>query len=85
MAGNHSLTVRRETLREQAGLPGDDPLRSAHLNPASSGDCSLELRPQIGRQTNGDPVAQGQRLNFTLRSIDDRADTAVVSSGRACR
>jgi hypothetical protein len=83
--GYYCLAVRRETQREQAGLPGDHSLRSAHLNPGAFDDGSLQLRTQIGRQTNRDSVSQRKRLNLTLRSIHNRAYTAAVSRGGAHR
>jgi hypothetical protein len=83
--GYHSLAIRRETLREQAGLSGDHSLRSAHLNPGTFDDGSLQLRTQIGRQTNRDSVSQRKCLNLTLRSIHNSAYPAAVSSGNAHR
>jgi hypothetical protein len=85
LARDPSLAVRRETLREQAGLTGDHSLRSAHLNPSSLDDCSLELRAQVRRQANSDPVSQRKRLNLSLLSIDNRAYPAAVSCGCAGR
>jgi hypothetical protein len=85
LASDHSLAVRRETLREQADLSGDHSLRSAHLNPGPLDNGSLELRAQIRGQADSDPVSQRQRLNLTLRSIHNRAYPAAVSRGGAQR
>ena len=58
MARDHSLAVRRETLREQAGLPGDHSLRSAHLNPGCPDNGILELRAQIAGPLDADGSRQ---------------------------